>query len=667
MHIGRKLDGEEQKSQLVDFSILIVLVVLSASCRGGYGQMSDDWYRSVEGRQIADNILSWQSTQGSWPKNVNTRTKPFSGDPNKISGTFDNGATTRELEFLTRAFHATKDNRYQQAIIRCLDHILKVQYPTGGWPQSYPPGDDYPRRITFNDGVMARLMTWLREVATSTDFQFVDADRRKAAKAAFDRGIECILKCQIYVNGKLTVWCAQHDEVDYSPRPARPYELVSLSGRESVDILLLLMNLDDPSPEVVRAVRAGVEWFDTAKLLGIRQEWIDGDKVIVKDPNAPPLWARFYEIETNRPFFCGRDGVRKYDIAEIEPERRMNYAWYGDWGRPVADRYTQWKENWLKEAGSAVELSSVGNAGNTGAGADSVVAADGSGQFKTVQEAVNAAPLSSSAKPWIIYIKAGTYKELIYVQREKRFVCLVGEDVEKTVLTYDLYAGIIGNDGKPIGTFRTPSTFIDADDFTVENITFENSAGPKGQALAIRIDGDRVVFRNCRFLGWQDTILANRGRHYFEGCYIAGHTDFIFGGATAFFEGCRIHCRRNGYITAASTPDNQPFGFVFSNCKITGESPDVKTYLGRPWRGFAGVIFLNTEMSEVIRPVGWHNWGQPDREKTSRYAEFGSTGPGANPQARVPWARLLTEAEAKAITVDKVLGGADGWNPKRAK
>ena len=292
-----------------------------------------------------------------------------------------------------------------------------------------------------------------------------------------------------------------------------------------------------------------------------------------------------------------------------------------------------------------------------------VVAADGSGQFKTVQEAMMAVPAGSSTNPVVIHIKPGTYNELIYVQREKRFFHLVGEDPEKTVLTYNLNANIIGQDGKPIGTFRTPSTQIDADDFTAENLTFENSAGPVGQALAIRLDGDREVFRNCRFLGWQDTILANRGRHYFEACYIAGHVDFIFGAATVFFEKCHVHCLGNGYITAASTPDDQPFGYVFSNCKITGASPEVKTYLGRPWRACSAVTFLNTEMSEVVRPVGWNNWNDPAKEKTARYAEFNSTGPGANPAARVPWARQLTGAEAKAITMEKVLAGADGWNP----
>ena len=292
------------------------------------------------------------------------------------------------------------------------------------------------------------------------------------------------------------------------------------------------------------------------------------------------------------------------------------------------------------------------------------VAQDGSAKYRTVQEAIMAVPSGTRENPVVIRIKPGTYKELIYVQREKRFFRLVGEDAKKTVLTYDLHANIRGHDGKPIGTFRTPSTTIDADDFFAENITFENTAGPVGQALAIRVDGDRAVFRNCRFLGWQDTILLNRGRHYFEDCYIAGHVDFIFGAAAAFFERCHIHALRDGYITAASTPHDQPYGFVFSNCRITAESPQVRTYLGRPWRDHASVIYLNTEMSGAVRPEGWHNWNLPARERTSRYAEYNSRGPGAGAGRRVSWARQLTKTEALALTRGRVLGGADAWDPK---
>jgi len=291
-----------------------------------------------------------------------------------------------------------------------------------------------------------------------------------------------------------------------------------------------------------------------------------------------------------------------------------------------------------------------------------IVAQDGSGQFTNLQAAIMSVPMGTETNPVVIRIRRGVYREVIYVQREKRFFHLIGEGAEKTVLTFNLNANLIGPDGKAIGTFRTPSVLIDAEDFTAENLTFENSAGPVGQALAIRVDGDRAVFRNCRFLGWQDTILVNRGRHYFENCYIEGHVDFIFGGATCYFEHCKIHCLRDGYITAASTPDSQSVGFVFNHCEISG-APNVKTYLGRPWRDFAATAFLNTTMSEVVRQEGWNNWGKVEKEKTTRYAEFGSTGPGANNEERVKWARQLTEAEAKELTVKKVLSGRDDWNP----
>jgi PelA/Pel-15E family pectate lyase len=258
----------------------------------------DDWYRSSEGRRIVDTVLSWQSPAGSWPKNKDTTAQPFTGDPKKLSGTFDNGATTGELRFLARAFRATNEARYQKAFLKGVDHILKAQYPTGGWPQFYPPSQQYHRHITFNDSAMVRLMEFLREVATSADYAFVEADRRQAAQASFDRGIQCILKCQITAQGRLTVWCAQHDEVDLRPRSGRTYELVSLSGAESVGILHLLMSLDQPSPEITRSIQAGAAWFEAAKLTGIRQTRINHNKVIFSDPNAPPLWARFYEIET---------------------------------------------------------------------------------------------------------------------------------------------------------------------------------------------------------------------------------------------------------------------------------------------------------------------------------------------------------------------------------
>jgi pectinesterase len=290
------------------------------------------------------------------------------------------------------------------------------------------------------------------------------------------------------------------------------------------------------------------------------------------------------------------------------------------------------------------------------------VAADGSAKFTTVQAAIMSVPSGSRENPVVIHIAPGTYQELIYVQREKRFFKLVGTNPTNTILSFNLYAGITNAEGKPIGTFKTPSTTIDADDFSAENLTFANSAGPVGQALAIRVDGDRATFRNCRFLGWQDTILINRGRQYFEKCYVEGHVDFIFGAATAWFENCEIHALRDGYLTAASTPVDVPFGYVFSNCKITGE-PGAKTFLGRPWRIYASTIFLNCEMSDVVRPEGWNDWKKPEAHTTTRYAEFNSSGAGASPTNRPAWTTQLNKSDAQKITLEKVLGGSDGWQP----
>jgi len=295
---------------------------------------------------------------------------------------------------------------------------------------------------------------------------------------------------------------------------------------------------------------------------------------------------------------------------------------------------------------------------------DVIVAADGSGKFTSLQDAISAAPHPGAvaAPRWVILVKAGTYHERVYVQRERGNIHVVGEDPEKTVIAFDLNANLPGPDGKPIGTFRTPTVQVDGDGMIWENLTIANTAGPVGQALALRVDGDRVAFRNCRFLGWQDTILVSRGRQYFTGCYIEGHVDFIFGGATAYFDHCHIHCLKDGYITAASTPAGQPYGFVFADCRIT-TADGVKTFLGRPWRIFAQTIFVRTEMSVGVRTEGWQNWGKPEAELTTFYAESGSTGPGADPASRVAWARPLTAAAVAELSPEKVLAGADGWKP----
>lgn len=311
-----------------------------------------------------------------------------------------------------------------------------------------------------------------------------------------------------------------------------------------------------------------------------------------------------------------------------------------------------------------------------GVSANAIVALDGSGQYTSLQEAISRAPMRTglSDPRWIIFVKKGTYKERIYVQRERGNILILGEDALTTIVTFDMHANLPGPDGKPIGTFRTPTVQVDGDDMIWENLTIANGAGkprprptgpPVAQALALRENGDRVIFRRCRFLGFQDTILVNRGRHYFVDSYVEGHVDFIFGATTAFFDRCHIHVLKDGYITAASTPEGAAHGLVFRDGRIMGAS-GVKTYLGRPWRDYAKTVFVRTNMSAAVRPEGWHNWNKPEAEKTVFYAEFLSTGEGATPASRVPWARKLTPREAEEFTPEKVLGGADGWKPVTA-
>lgn len=305
-------------------------------------EKSDDWFLASEGRQTMENILKWQTEHGNWPKNVDTSGPKGSGEDDGDAGTFDNGATTGELRALARAYHITKDERYKEAFNRGFDHILKAQYPNGGWPQFFPLSTRYHRHITFNDGTMVGLMEFLQDAVSNDDFAFLDEDRRMAAVRAVNRGVDCIVQCQIIIAGVPSVWCAQHDAETLAPAQARTYEHPSLSGAESAGILIFLMRLEEPTPEVIRAVHAGVAWFESAKIEGYRYNRSHDEPALTKDPAASPLWARFYEIESGRPIFSDRDGVVKYDLAEIGSERRGGYTWYGKWGESVARTYLEW-------------------------------------------------------------------------------------------------------------------------------------------------------------------------------------------------------------------------------------------------------------------------------------------------------------------------------------
>jgi len=314
------------------------------------------------------------------------------------------------------------------------------------------------------------------------------------------------------------------------------------------------------------------------------------------------------------------------------------------------------------------------------------VAKDHSGQFTTIQEAVNSIP-SDNTTPVTIRIKPGRYEEKLTIRCP--YLTLLGEDAASTILTYQDHATMLMEDGTKCGTFRSYSCFIDTHDFTARNLTFENSSGSGrivGQALALYVDGDRILFENCHFLGHQDTLFTGplpptviqkngfvgpkefderiNGRHYYKNCKIDGTVDFIFGSATAYFEHCELFSLSNpdkngenyGYVTAASTPEGQEYGYVFYQCHFTGNCPPHSVYLGRPWRNFAKTVLLECVLEEHIKEEGWHDWNKEEAHSQTFYAEYQSAGAGAAPQKRVFWSHQLTEEQAANFTKEKVLG-----------
>ncbi len=285
------------------------------------------------------------------------------------------------------------------------------------------------------------------------------------------------------------------------------------------------------------------------------------------------------------------------------------------------------------------------------------VAADGSGDFTTVQKAIDAVP-DFRKNETLIFIKKGVYKEKLVLAGSKANVVFIGEDRDQTILTYDDYASKKNRFGEEVGTTGSTSFYVFGDGFRAENITFENSAGPVGQAVAVRIDGDQVVFQNCRFLGFQDTLYPHgeKSRQYYRDCLIEGTVDFIFGWSTAVFDRCTIVCKTAGYVTAPSTNEGMAYGFVFLDCKIGGEAPEGSFYLGRPWRPYGKSVFIRCEMGKMIKAEGWHNWGKSENEKTAYFAEYQNSGPGAATSGRVGWSHQLTDEEAKSYTAVAILG-----------
>ena len=318
----------------------------------------ENWFATNEAKEIAENVLLYQREIGGWPKNIQMQNLlsieekqklvALKSDP--IECTTDNGATCQEMLYLSKMYKKNPDERYKTAFLKGIDYLLEAQYDNGGWPQFYPLMKGYYTHITYNDDSMANILGLFKEIKNHTNYYSISPSPEvvKKIESAFEKGIDCILKTQYKQNGELTGWCAQYNEVTLLPANARAYELISLSGKESVKIVLLLMAIEHPSKPIVDAVNGAVRWFEKTKLVGIKLETEVNEagkknRVVVESKDAEPLWARFMNIDTNAPFFCDRDGIKKATLAEIGFERRNGYAWYTDDAKAVLKKYPIWK------------------------------------------------------------------------------------------------------------------------------------------------------------------------------------------------------------------------------------------------------------------------------------------------------------------------------------
>ncbi|PAM93636.1 pectate lyase [Flavobacterium sp. IR1] len=650
--------------------LFLILTGIVANAQNTYKNWSDiirksdaAWFASAEAKKIAENVLLYQRDIGGWPKNIQMQQELTPQQIKDLTAlkkttaetTTDNGATSQEMLFMSKMYAQVKDERYKESFLKGLQYLFDAQYDNGGWPQFYPLKKGYYTHITYNDDSMVNILLIMKRIVEEPDFYSIKPTAAivEKAKKSFDKGIDCILKTQYKQNGVLTAWCAQHDEITLLPAKARAYELPSLSGKESAKITLLLMSVSKSTPEIVTAVKAAYAWFDKTKITNLEEKRIlnDAGKIIDKKmivtQNAAPIWARFMDLETNEPFFSDRDGVKKKSLDEIGDERKNGYAWYTDEPKEVLKKYAAWAiKNGVKVAGTEAAVKKKDNY--------FTVAQDGSGDFIKIQDAINACPAFPYEKI-TVFIKNGIYTEKVRIPEWNTKVTLVGESKEGTIISFDDNFSKI-NLGRN-STFYTYTVLVEGDDFSASNLTIRNTSGHNGQAIALSIVANRAQVSNCNILGNQDTLYVSgkEAKQYFKDCFIEGTTDFIFGSATVLFENCSINSIKDSYITAASTPEGTPFGFVFKNCKIISNTETKEVYLGRPWRIYAKTVFIDCDMAKHIKPEGWENWSKPEAEKTAFYAEYNCKGEGFQPNKRVSWSHQLTKKQAAIYTIENIL------------
>ena len=678
-----------------------------------YSKKDASWLTSSEAISYGDEIVAYQLWDGGWRKDMKTET---SGSWNK--STIDNNATWGQIRYLAKLYNATKNEKYKTSCLKGIDLLINGQYSNGGWPQVFSDPGTYHAHITFNDSAMVAVLRIMQEVGDgSEDFAFVDSERKEKAKNAVNKGIDCILKCQIKVNGTLTAWCQQHDENTLAPASARAYELPSVCTSESSGIVDFLRSLPDEmkTKEVIQSINAAVTWFDSVKIENTKFDWnTDKSDKVVTYSEGSTTWARFYDLQNCKPLFADRDGKAYDDVSKISQERRTGYAWYGSW--PANNV----KLGIISEPqDDPIVTPSPSPSPTQTQGAHLYVGYfDKDGSYSTVSEAVNAAAQinpTSEEQRVSIHIAPGVYREQIIVNTP--YISFINDDPSSEVrLTW--YYGIgykyysMGSDGyynaenarnktskgEAVRWGSATALKGNADYFRAEYITFENSfnryvtdeeiadgvevSGSQSitfqrtkwadvtskasteRGAAIAVEGDQSEFYKCTFLGSQDTLYVGSASGYFRECHIVGNTDYIFGQGDMIFEDCDLEFAGysdkavGGYITAMKSKGKT----LFYNCNVTaaGGKNVGSGYFGRPWGAEADVAFVNTKLQyeNIITSAGWTKMSNND-PAAAHFKEFGTTA-GGNPVNTSGRVQNTVRYSGDGLDVNTYL---NGWTP----
>lgn len=545
---------------------------------------------------VADNMLLYQRAIGGWPKHIaevkvdysknltNEEKIRLQADKSRNDATIDNGATTKEIRFLLKAYEKLGKRAYLQAAENGIRYLLLMQKANGGFPQFYPDSSSYRGQITYNDNAMINALNVLWEVAEGkAPFAVVDEGLKSKARQAVEKGIDCIVKTQVVINGKPAVWCAQHDKNTFLPANARAFELASLSGSESVAIVEFLMKVEKPSSAVKAAVVHAMDWLQAARIRGYDYVEVEDasqpkgrDRVLVKD-DAKSVWARFYDIETGKPMFAGRDGKKRWDLKEIEVERRTGYAWYGTWPEKLLQKAYP---AWLAKHGLVTAKTYL------------VVSPDGRGDHTSIQEAINHLP-DTGLTPRTIFIKKGTYREKIFITKHN--LILEGEDRDNTKIVQsiarDEWRCQHPND------WGVATLNLDGNDITLKNLTVVNdyaytqtvpvtvdcAAEPSGKKTVTRnshqmalrsVNTTRLKAVNCRFSAWAgDTVSPwnlNGGMFYFKDCVMEGGVDFYCPRGWAYAENCTFFANTGPAAIWHDGSTNPDYKTVLKNCTFDG-------------------------------------------------------------------------------------------------